>query len=58
MLALYDLKNRFAGQNTAHAKRQYAFTLYNRGLLFTFKKRDLVHFVITGKIKVIQEVIL
>lgn len=40
------LKNQFTGQNTSHAKKQYATTRDNRELLFTFKKRALVHFAV------------
>ncbi len=45
-VATLELKNRFTGQNTAHAKRQYATTRDNKELLFTFKKRALVHFAV------------
>ena len=45
-VATLELKNRFTGQNTANAKRQYATTRDNRELLFTFKKRALVHFAV------------
>ena len=41
-----ELKNRFSGQNAAHAKKQYAATRDNRELLFGFKKRALVHFAV------------
>jgi len=45
-VATLELKNRFTGQNTAHAKKQYAVTRDNRELLFAFKKRALVHFAV------------
>ena len=45
-VATLELKNRFTGQNTAHAKKQYAATRDNKELLFTFKKRTLVHFAV------------
>ena len=45
-VATIELKNRFAGQNAAHAKKQYAATRDNKELLFAFKKRSLVHFAV------------
>jgi type I restriction enzyme, R subunit len=45
-VATLELKNQFTGQNTANAKRQYTATRDNRELLFTFKKRTLVHFAV------------
>jgi type I restriction enzyme R subunit len=45
-VATIELKNRFTGQSTIHAKRQYAMTRDNRELLFAFKKRTLVHFAV------------
>ena len=45
-VATLELKNRFTGQNTAHAKKQYAVTRNNKELLFAFKKRALVHFAV------------
>lgn len=45
-VATPELKNRFTGQNTAHAKKQYAATRDNKELLFAFKKRALVHFAV------------
>ena len=45
-VATLELKNRFTGQNTSHAKRQYGFTRDNKELLFAFKKRALVHFAV------------
>ena len=45
-VATLELKNRFSGQNAAHAKKQYAATRDNKELLFAFKKRALVHFAV------------
>ena len=45
-VATLELKNRFTGQSTAHAKKQYATTRDNKELLFAFKKRALVHFAV------------
>lgn len=45
-VATLELKNRFTGQSTTHAKRQYATSRDNRELLFAFKKRALVHFAV------------
>ena len=45
-VATLELKNQFTGQNTDHAKRQYATMRDNKELLFTFKKRTLVHFAV------------
>jgi len=45
-VATLELKNQFTGQNTAHAKKQYATIRDNKELLFTFKKRALVHFAV------------
>ncbi|MFK5987181.1 MAG: type I restriction endonuclease [Pseudomonadota bacterium] len=45
-VATLELKNRFTGQNVSHAKKQYANTRDNKELLFTFKKRALVHFAV------------
>lgn len=45
-VATLELKNRFTGQNSAQAKKQYATTRDNKELLFTFKKRALVHFAV------------
>ncbi len=45
-VATLELKNRFTAQNTGHAKKQYNFTRDNKELLFTFKKRALVHFAV------------
>ncbi len=45
-VATLELKNRFTGQNAAHAQKQYAATRDNKELLFAFKKRALVHFAV------------
>lgn len=45
-VATLELKNRFTGQSTDNAKKQYATTRDNRELLFAFKKRVLVHFAV------------
>ncbi len=45
-VATLELKNQFTGQNTAHAKRQYTTSRDSKELLFTFKKRALVHFAV------------
>ena len=45
-VATLELKNRFTGQNTDDAKKQYCTTRDNKELLFTFKKRVLVHFAV------------
>jgi type I restriction enzyme R subunit len=45
-VATLELKNKFTGQSTANAKLQYATTRDNKELLFTFKKRTLVHFAV------------
>ena len=45
-VATIELKNHFTRQSTANAKKQYATTRDNRELLFTFKKRALVHFAV------------
>ena len=45
-VATLELKNRFTGQSTTQAKKQYATTRDNRELLFAFKKRALVHFAV------------
>lgn len=41
-----ELKNQFTGQNVEDAKKQYKFSRDLKELLFQFKKRALVHFVI------------
>jgi type I restriction enzyme R subunit len=41
-----ELKNRFTGQNAAHAKNQFSATRDNKEMLFAFKKRCLVHFAV------------
>jgi type I restriction enzyme R subunit len=45
-VATMELKNQFTGQTVKNAKRQYSTTRDNRELLFTFKKRALVHFAV------------
>jgi type I restriction enzyme R subunit len=45
-IATLELKNHFTGQTAHNAKKQYASTRDNRELLFTFKKRTLVHFAV------------
>jgi type I restriction enzyme R subunit len=45
-LATLELKNQFTGQNVNHAKKQYKDTRDPKELLFSFKKRALVHFSI------------
>lgn len=45
-VATLELKNHFTGQTTDNAKKQYATTRDNKELLFTFKKRCLVHFAV------------
>lgn len=45
-VATLELKNQFTGQSAADAKKQYATTRDNKELLFTFKKRALVHFAV------------
>lgn len=42
----FELKNQFTGQNTGNALKQYSTTRDNREILFTFKKRALVHFAV------------
>lgn len=41
-----ELKNQFTGQNVGNALKQYSTTRDNREILFTFKKRTLVHFAV------------
>jgi len=41
-----ELKNQFTGQNVEDAKKQYKASRSSNELLFQFKKRALVHFVI------------
>lgn len=45
-VATAELKNQFTQQNVAHAVQQYEATRDNRELLFSFKKRCLVHFAV------------
>ena len=49
-VATLELKNQFTGQNAGHAKKQYATTRDNKELLFTFKKRALVHFAVDDEV--------
>jgi len=48
-VATLELKNRFTGQNTDDAKKQYATNRDNKELLFAFKKRALVHFAVVDE---------
>lgn len=41
-----ELKNQFTGQTSSHARRQYIQDRDPRELLFSFKKRALVHFAV------------
>lgn len=45
-VATAELKNQFTGQNITHAINQYNTDRDNRELLFSFKKRCIVHFAI------------
>ena len=45
-VATIELKNRFTGQSTTNAKRQYNTTRDSGELLFKFKKRALIHFAV------------
>lgn len=45
-VATLELKNQFTGQNVGNALKQYSSTRDNREILFTFKKRTLVHFAV------------
>lgn len=45
-VATIELKNQFTGQNADNAKKQYSYDRDQRELLFQFKKRILVHFVV------------
>jgi len=45
-VATLELKNQFTGQNVGNALKQYSTTRDNREILFTFKKRCLVHFAV------------
>ena len=45
-VATMELKNQFTGQDVGNALKQYSATRDNRELLFTFKKRALVHFAV------------
>lgn len=48
-VATLELKNEFTGQNTDNAKKQYAESRDKYNLLFGFKKRAFVHFVVDQK---------
>lgn len=41
-----ELKNQFTGQNVENAKKQYRYDRDYKELLFSFKKRALVHFAV------------
>lgn len=45
-ISTLELKNHFTGQTADNAKKQYATTRDNKELLFTFKKRALIHFAV------------
>jgi len=45
-VATMELKNQFTGQDVGNALKQYSTTRDNREILFTFKKRSLVHFAV------------
>lgn len=45
-VATLELKNQFTGQNVSNALKQYATTRDNREILFSFKKRTLIHFAV------------
>lgn len=45
-LVTIELKNRFTGQSTSNAKKQYNKTRDSKELLFKFKKRSLVHLAV------------
>lgn len=45
-VATLELKNQFTGQDVGNALKQYSTTRDNKELLFTFKKRTLVHFAV------------
>ncbi len=45
-VATLELKNQFTGQNVGNALKQYSATRDNREILFSFKKRALVHFAV------------
>lgn len=45
-IATIELKNHFTGQSTKEAKKQYKETRDPKELLFSFKKRALVHFAL------------
>ena len=41
-----ELKNQFTGQNVENAKKQFKYDRDHKELLFSFKKRALVHFAV------------
>lgn len=45
-VATLELKNQFTGQDVGNALKQYSTTRDNRELLFSFKRRALVHFAV------------
>ena len=45
-VATVEIKNHFTGQSVDNAKRQYKYDRDPKELLFQFKKRTLVHFVV------------
>ncbi|MBV8255566.1 MAG: type I restriction endonuclease subunit R [Chitinophaga sp.] len=45
-VATLEVKNQFTGQDVSNAIKQYNTSRDNRDLLFTFKKRSLVHFAV------------
>jgi len=45
-VATVELKNQMTGQNVDNAKNQFKFDRDPRDLMFEFKKRSLVHFVV------------
>lgn len=45
-IATLELKNQFTGQNVGNALKQYSESRDNREILFSFKKRTLVHFAV------------
>lgn len=45
-VATLELKNQFTGQNVGNALKQYSSSRDIREILFTFKKRALVHFAV------------
>lgn len=45
-VATVEIKNQFTGQNVNNAKRQYQYDRESTELIFRFKERSLVHFVV------------